>query len=602
VTRNTAISIPKEAADSGAAIPIAERWVAWFLWIAVLGALFYHLGGPALFEPDEGRNAEKAREILLLDDWVTPHENFHPVLDKPMFFYWLIALSYRMFGVSEWAARLPSVIAALGCLIVVFRFVKERWGHWQALWSLLILLTGAEFFALARTVILDMTLTFFLTLALCSCYDAIHVDSIRRRRICCLALYVSLGAATLIKGLVGLAVPGPVIFGYLLATRGWAALGRLYLLPGALLFLAIVLPWYLQADARNAGYLQYFIWDEHFGRFATSNFDRSEPWYYFVGVFLVGFFPWSMTLPLVIREYGKTALDDKTVYLLLWVALPFLFFSASESKLPHYILPIFPALSMLAGAGLVRLQKSAESKLRRALSPAALVVALAVLYLLAGSIKPAILPAQIRDALSVMPHSVWLFGAILVVFCVWLALRNSRQPGVPRAFFAHAMVVFLYLGFAVEIMVLISSSRSAKPVAETLAPYLDGSTQLVFYDTHLAGLPFYLRAERPVWLVTHGNKKRTFLGNYYAAAERKHLTTRWGDALFDFEEFRERWHSSERPLLVVVKSKNLRRFAKNVGEMPERVGAVDEYLLVTRHEDSSRKAGGRHANGRSARS
>jgi len=84
------------------------RWLPLFLSIAVVVALFYQLGGAALFEPDEGRNAEKAREILVLGDWITPHENFHPVLDKPIFFYWLIAIAYRLFGVSEWAARVPS--------------------------------------------------------------------------------------------------------------------------------------------------------------------------------------------------------------------------------------------------------------------------------------------------------------------------------------------------------------------------------------------------------------------------------------------------------------------------------------------------------------
>src|SRR5262247_3099850 len=85
-----------------------ERWLPWICGGAALFIVFYQLGGAALFEPDEGRNAEKAREILLLRDWLTPHENFYPVLDKPMFFYWLVALSYRLFGISEWAARLPS--------------------------------------------------------------------------------------------------------------------------------------------------------------------------------------------------------------------------------------------------------------------------------------------------------------------------------------------------------------------------------------------------------------------------------------------------------------------------------------------------------------
>ena len=127
-----------------------------------------------MFEPDEGRNAEKAREILLLNDWITPHENFHAVLDKPIFFYWLIALSYNVFGISEWAARVPSALNAFGCVVVVYFFVRRWWGEWEARWSALTLVTSAGFFIFSRIVIFDMTLTAFITLALCAFYQAVH--------------------------------------------------------------------------------------------------------------------------------------------------------------------------------------------------------------------------------------------------------------------------------------------------------------------------------------------------------------------------------------------------------------------------------------------
>ncbi len=147
-----------------------------------------------MFEPDEGRNAEKAREILLLNDWVTPHEDFFPVLDKPMFFYWLIAISYKAFGVNEWAARLASVLAALGCFALVYRFALIRWGPWEALWSGLILISGVEFFILSRIVIFDMSLTLCITLALYSFYEAAHADETMRRRIYCVLMYGALGS------------------------------------------------------------------------------------------------------------------------------------------------------------------------------------------------------------------------------------------------------------------------------------------------------------------------------------------------------------------------------------------------------------------------
>jgi 4-amino-4-deoxy-L-arabinose transferase-like glycosyltransferase len=110
---------------------------------------FYHLGASALFEPTEGRNAEIAREILLTHDWVTPHDDFVPVLDKPIFFHWLIAFCYKLFGVSEWSARLPSAFAGLGSVILIYLFARKFLGLWEALWSVLILASSVQFYALS---------------------------------------------------------------------------------------------------------------------------------------------------------------------------------------------------------------------------------------------------------------------------------------------------------------------------------------------------------------------------------------------------------------------------------------------------------------------
>jgi 4-amino-4-deoxy-L-arabinose transferase-like glycosyltransferase len=208
-----------------------DRRLFWLLLSVCLLSLFYQVGTAGLFEPDEGRNAEKAREVLLLNDWVTPHENFFPVLDKPMFFYWLIAIFYKAFGLSEWAARLPSALAAFGCFALVYRFARIHWGPWEALWSGLILISAMEFFILSRVVIFDMSLTFCIALALYSFYQAAHADEPVRRRIYCLLMYGAFAAGTLIKGLVGLLIPGLIIFFYLSLTKKWSVLRVLYLIP-----------------------------------------------------------------------------------------------------------------------------------------------------------------------------------------------------------------------------------------------------------------------------------------------------------------------------------------------------------------------------------
>jgi 4-amino-4-deoxy-L-arabinose transferase-like glycosyltransferase len=562
----------------------SERWLFWLIWAALIAALFFRLGDAALFEPDEGRNAEKAREVLLLGDWVTPHENFQAVLDKPIFLYWLIAASFKFFGLSEWAARLPPALAAFACLVLVYRFVLARWGRWEAYWSVLILLTSAEFFILARTVIFDMPLTFFLTLALWAFYEAAHSERANQRRVWCLALYSALGIATLIKGLIGVILPGMVIFFYLLLSNRWAVLRRIYLIPGALLFFAIVSPWYLAADARNDGYLHYYLWDEHFGRFTRDDFDRGEPWFYFILVALVGAFPWTLLLPLVIKEAWKTRLDDKTLYLILWIALPLLFFSASKSKLPHYILPIFPALAILMATTLVRCYRASAARLRLALSFTWWLQSATGLYLAVGTFLPMVLARQIRDAVESKAPVVWIFAAMSIVVLVYLLARKpvAGPPNQRGLFLVQGLGLGIFLFFFVEIATAVSPARSARDIAAKALQNVTPATQVIFYNTYLSGMAFYLRTERPIWFVTKSNKKRTFLGNYHALNHRADPVTLGGQAILDFDEFRNRWRNVSQPLLVIVKEKNLSRLQKNVGETLRRLAAVDEYLLVGR--------------------
>ncbi len=534
-----------------------------------------------MFEPDEGRNAEKAREILVLNDWITPHENFHAVLDKPIFFYWLIALAYKIFGISEWAARLPSALAALSCIGVIYWFVRRRWDLWAAQWSGLILLTSLGFFVLARVVIFDMNLTLFLALALCAFYEGAHANDLTKRRIFCLLLYASLAIATLIKGLIGFVLPGMVIFFYLMITKQWFLLLRIYLIPGVILFLVVVVPWYLTVDAFNPDYLRYYFWDEHFGRFTSIEFNRSEPWYYFIWVGMVGFFPWTLLLPFLAGRYRKNTFDDKTIFITLWCVLPFLFFSASDSKLPHYILPVLPALSILTAVALTDRYATSGPRVNFALSLVALAQGLTTLYIVLGSVWPAILAPAIRASVADNAHFLRGYSAAIIAFVFFLmAQSGQRLLSMGQLYLFHSVSVLLFLVFFNHIVVLAAPERSALPLAKLIVSRLTPATQVVFFDTYQAGMAFYLRTEKPIWVVTHDNKKRTFLGNYYAIAGHPEPTPPGGKALLNFEEFQSRWETTKQPLLIIVKTKNLPHLKQRVGKSPKQIGAIDEYLVM----------------------
>ena len=575
---------PAPTAPSSEAVHPYARWL---LWLVCLAVLFANLGGPALFEPDEGRNAEKAREILLLNDWVTPHENFVPVLDKPMFFYWLIAICYKIFGISEWSARLPSALLALGCLFLVYRFVRQRWGDWEAMWSVLILVTSVEFFLLARIVILDMTLTFCITLALCSFYAAVHAEDPKAAKLNCLLMYLALGAGTLVKGLIGIIVPGMVFLTYLLVTHRWSVLRSLYLVPGALVFLAVVAPWYLWADARNPDYLSYYFWDEHFARYLTDEFERSESWFYFVVVVAAGFVPWILLLPSVLKDSWKR-LDDKNIFLLLWIGVPFAFFSASNSKLPHYVLPLYPALAILSGQMIAGRFNRPESKSRWVFYLPSTLSAGFVAYLLIGGFWPRLLAPEIRatvvENLLVIIYCTTLIGVIFgsVAYAHVRGYSIKQRAVYIRACLGWA-VFFLLVG---QLMVTASMQRSSKTLAQSSLAFLTPDSQVAIFNTYVPGLIFNLRLDRPVWVV-NPEGRQTWMGSPYVSTRRRNPALGYDKVLVTFDQFADAWKKMTQRPLVFAKAKHVSLLEQQVTAVTQELVRVDEYVLVSKPEQRS---------------
>lgn len=565
-------------------------YLTWLLCLVCVAVLFVNLGSAAFFEPDEGRNAEKAREILLLNDWVTPHENFLPVLDKPMFFYWLVALSYKIFGIAEWSARLPAIVFALGCLFLVYHFARQWWGSWAAMWSVLILLTSVEFFLLARIVRSDMTLTFCVTLALCSFYSAVHAENEKAKKLHCLLMYGALGAGTLNKGLIGLVIPGTVFFVYLLVTNKWSILRRLHLLPGALLFLVIVTPWYLWVDARNPGYLRYFFWDEHFTRYLTDEFNRAQNWFYFFFVIAVGFFPWTLLLPFVVKDSWQK-IDDKNIFLILWAILPLLFFSASNSKLPHYILPIYPALAILTGRTITGFFNKPQSRARWGFYLPWVLLAGFVFYLLIGGVWQRLLPTEIQVTVSENLIFMGLSALLIVLIFGGYAYANSRGycSSQIASYICTGVVMAVFFLLVGRLMVTASVGRSAKALAQGTARFITHDSQMAIYDTYMPGLIFYLRLDRPIWIVASPGKT-TLMGSPYVSTHRPDPAPGHGKILFNFAEFSDAWKKANPPLLVFAKAKTLLRLESQLAEGTKKLAGVDEFVLVSKTVNNQQPA------------
>jgi 4-amino-4-deoxy-L-arabinose transferase-like glycosyltransferase len=559
----------------------AIHWVfAFFVFSGWL--LLWNLPIAALFEPDEGRNAEIAREVLLLKDWVTPHYDFIPRLDKPILFFDLVALSYKIFGISEWSSRLCSALAALGCLFLTYFFSCRWFGRSVGLWSALILLTSPEFFALSQTAIVDMLLIFFLSVAMVCFFMGQSQFGRGNGRAQFLLMYAAIGAATATKGPIGILIPAAVIFFYIFLTKRWVLLKSMDPLLGAALVVAVAVPWYVLVESRHPGYLYHFIWQENVARFTTTEFKRSGPWYYFLVVLSAGFFPWTILLPFMMRDLWKRDLRGERLFLTLWIVLPLIFFSLSSSKLSHYILPIFPPLAIMAAAAIERSLTDCSSRMRWFVSFVPLYFVLLSIGMVVIALWPGLLPERMQNyihpALFEARLPLILSLAAVMVIYLWFAGKSllSRQHFWPPAICAG----FVFFTLCAEpILSMVSAHRSSKQLAEAAASVIQLEDQVVLFDTYPSSLPFYLQIQRPIWVIWSGDK-RTVLGSDYIAKERPRPASGNGQVLFTYDEFFDLWRTSQRRLVVFLDRIDADRLTLLLGKKPETILQVGERLVV----------------------
>ncbi len=300
---------------------------------------FYRLGSPPLLDPDEPRYAETAREMLESGNLMIPHFNYEPRLNKPPLKYWLSLLSYLIFGVNEFSARFPSAVFGLGAVMVTYLLGCALYASaFVGFLAGLILATSWEYLIIARAAIIDMVLCFFL-LATILCFVKFEKS---RKKIYLYGLWVSMGFAVLSKGPVGL-IPILIFLFFCLLGKKMRLFKEIFLrsLPALLLFLILGFSWYgliiVEVGFREAMGLFH---KETLERFAKG-YIHSEPFFYFIPMVLAGFMPWTVFLPWIRIDYAKEK------FVVVWFLVVFLFFSLSKSKLPTYILSLFPALSLV---------------------------------------------------------------------------------------------------------------------------------------------------------------------------------------------------------------------------------------------------------------
>ncbi|HMK61830.1 MAG TPA: glycosyltransferase family 39 protein [Dissulfurispiraceae bacterium] len=454
-----------------------KSYIVGIVIAVVLIVSLFRLGSVLLFDVDEAVFAEATKEMVQNGDYLSTTYNGEPRYDKPIFFYWLMALSYKVFGINEFAARFPSALA--GCLLAaaLFLFVRHYCDHAKAVQAVLSMVLSAYYLVYARSAVTDMTLTLFITLSLFCFYLSLKQD---RRYI--YGLYAFSAFAFLTKGLIGIVFPFAIPTVFLLLTEGISGLRRLINPKAVLLFLAIGVPWYAAEYAiKGDEFIEQFFIKHHFRRYTEVISGHKGPIYYYLAALVVGLFPWVAFLPAGIRKMFKDR-DPLLVFCGTWLAFIVIFFSFATTKLPDYILSAIPAASILLVSGMA---EGHAGWRRAAWSFIGIVAAAAGL---AFMLLPPYLAQKGITAAAHMPF-IAIFAFILAAICLY-AIFKHRTPyaavaATMSAFFVSLMLTALpmasdYLQAALYKYSMYGKERT--PIDRQIITYGLNKPSIVFYS------------------------------------------------------------------------------------------------------------------------
>ena len=339
-------------------------------WLVLAGfccfLFFFGLASFGLVGADEPRYAQVAREMLARRDWITPTLGGKPWLEKPPLYYWQAMVAYSIFGVSDWAARLPSAVDATLMVVAVYLFLKWFRPGFQ-LDGALMTASAAGVVGFARAASTDMPLAAMFTIALLAWY-AWHESAAKAY----LALfYACLALGALAKGPVAPFLAAMIIVIFAAAKNDFGSIWRTLWVPGVVLFLVVALPWHIAVQIKNPDFFRVFVLQHNLARFGTNLYHHPEPFWYYLPVVLLGLIPWAVFVVAALVETIRVWLTERqemlgsedalNALLVIWLAVPVVFFSFSQSKLPGYIVPALPAGTLLLAEYLRRHVTVSES-------------------------------------------------------------------------------------------------------------------------------------------------------------------------------------------------------------------------------------------------
>lgn len=441
-------------------------------------ALLFYLGFNAYIpvtDPVESNYALTAKEMLLSGDWLSPRIYGHYWFDKPIMIYWLIALSFKILGITDFAARLPAALFSAGSVTFMYWFGKKLFNDYKiALLSALVLGTSLEFWVLAKMIITDAVLFFFTSVSLATFYLGLRNNGI----IWYVVAYGAAGMAVLTKGPIGLVLPGIIIISYIVLTRQWQLLKKMFLLPGFLIFLLVAGPWYLKMyQIHGNAFIDTFLGLHNYVRATVSEHPDDNVFYYYLVLFPMSLLPWTGILLTYRSILGQEIKSTHLVYLTIWPIIIIIFYSLMATKYLTYVFPASFPVALLIGYTLRKMQGLQERKNWWYLSlPTLLFVAM----ISSGSL---LLPITTNWTI------VYICGILSSILILWLQIKGNINH-MPLA--VGGVTILMSLLLIANGLIPLSAMRSGKDIAKLLpaqeaivGSYGDYSTGAVFYSNYM---------------------------------------------------------------------------------------------------------------------
>lgn len=541
-----------------------NRWPAIILLIVSLFCLFFILlGTRPLFVPDEGRYAEIAREMIVSESYITPYLNGIKYFEKPILYYWLLVAAIKIGGLNLWAIRsVNAILALLGCLatyITTRKIYEER----TAFLAIGILATNMLYFTMAHMVTLDMGVTVFISI----CLYAFLLGCSFQNRLYFLVSAIAASLAVLTKGLIGIVFPVMISIVWLLVFNQWRVLKNVPFFFCIGLFMLLTLPWHILIAINNPEFTYFYFINQHFLRYATLSIGHYQPVWFFFPVILIGYFPWIFFLPFsfFIIQWKKFYQYRIEGFFLLWISLIFIFFSFSHSKLIPYILPIFPALSILTARGIITaLDNSMDKRIVRIaqfLYLCLLIFSCIMIYQLRLFVLNNTFPHQQQAENFFILIAILLLGSAIIANV--LALKEKLLAAISATVVSTGLLLLLLLNAIPAI-----ETRTIFPLANQLKLYLKPDDQVITYNQYYQDLPFYL--ERTVGILNWRNELE-FGSLHQSGTEQK---------LLNDSAFWQAFHSQNR-VFVLISQEELQKLQKsNPNESLYNLASTSKNVLI----------------------